>query len=130
MVVDWGTTTNFEVIDRDGAFLGGAIAPGLRLSVASLSQAAARLSVVEVKAPPSVIGKNTREAMQAGVVMGEVARIDGLVDLVLSELGCEAPVVVTGADATAMAALLRHEARADDTLTLRGLALIWRANVK
>lgn len=96
VVVDWGTTTNFEVIDRDGAFLGGAIAPGLRLSVASLSQAAARLSVVEVKAPPSVIGKNTREAVQSGAVLGEAARVDGMIDLVWAELGYETPVVASG----------------------------------
>ena len=83
---------------------------------------------VELKAPTSVIGTSTREAMQAGVVMGEVARIDGLLDLVLAELGCEAPVVVTGADADAMAALLRHGARADQTLTLRGLRRLHELN--
>ena len=81
---------------------------------------------MELKAPTSVIGTSTREAMQAGVVMGEVARIDGLLDLVLAELGCEAPVVVTGADA--MAALLRHGARADQTLTLRGLRRLHELN--
>ena len=128
VVVDLGTTTNFEVLDAEGTFVGGIIAPGLALGAKALAQAAARLPRVELKAPASVIGTSTREAMQAGVVMGEVARIDGLVDLVLSELGCEAPVVVTGADATAMAALLRHEARADDTLTLRGLRRLYELN--
>lgn len=128
VVVDLGTTTNFEVLDAEGTFVGGIIAPGLALGAKALAQAAARLPRVELKAPASVIGTSTREAMQAGVVMGEVARIDGLVNLVLSELGCEAPVVVTGADATAMAALLRHEARADDTLTLRGLRRLYELN--
>ena len=113
VVVDLGTTTNFEVLDAEGTFLGGIIAPGLALGAKALSQAAARLP---------------REAMQAGVVMGEVARIDGLLDLVLAELGCEAPVVVTGADADAMAALLRHGARADQTLTLRGLRRLHELN--
>lgn len=121
IVVDMGTTTNFEVLDAEGTFIGGIIAPGLALGAKSLAQAAARLPIIELKAPASVIGTCTREAMQAGVVMGEVARIDGLIDLVLTELGCTADVVVTGADAGAMAALLRHEAYADDTLTLRGL---------
>ena len=107
---------------------GGIIAPGLALGAKALSQAAARLPRVELKAPTSVIGTSTREAMQAGVVMGEVARIDGLLDLVLAELGCEAPVVVTGADADAMAALLRHGARADQTLTLRGLRRLHELN--
>ena len=128
VVVDLGTTTNFEVLDAEGTFLGGIIAPGLALGAKALSQAAARLPRVELKAPTSVIGTSTREAMQAGVVMGEVARIDGLLDLVLAELGCEAPVVVTGADADAMAALLRHGARADQTLTLRGLRRLHELN--
>ena len=128
VVVDLGTTTNFEVLDAEGTFLGGIIAPGLALGAKALSQAAARLPRVELKAPTSVIGTSTREAMQAGVVMGEVARIDGLLDLVRAELGCEAPVVVTGADADAMAALLRHGARADQTLTLRGLRRLHELN--
>ena len=81
IVVDLGTTTNFEVLDAEGTFLGGIIAPGLALGAKALSQAAARLPRVELKAPASVIGTSTREAMQAGVVMGEVARIDGLLDL-------------------------------------------------
>ncbi len=128
VVVDLGTTTNFEVVDAEGTFLGGIIAPGLALGAKALAQAAARLPHVELKAPASVIGTSTREAVQAGVVMGEVARIDGLVDMVLAELGCEAEVVVTGANAAAMAALLRHDARADDTLTLRGLHRLYELN--
>lgn len=130
VVVDWGTTTNFEVIDRDGAFLGGAIAPGLRLSVASLSQAAARLSVVEVKAPPSVIGKNTREAVQSGAVLGEAARVDGMIDLVWAELGYETPVVASGSDAAGMAALMRHAVHVEEDLALQGLCLLHRMNGK
>lgn len=128
VVVDLGTTTNFEVIDASGTFMGGIIAPGLALGATSLAQAAARLPVIELKAPASVIGASTREAMQAGIVMGEVARIDGLLDMVFAELGCEADVVVTGADAAAMAALLQHEARADNTLTLRGLQRLFEMN--
>ncbi len=128
IVVDLGTTTNFEVVDADGAFAGGIIAPGVALGARSLSAAAARLPVIELRAPRAVIGRNTRAAMQSGVVLGEVARIDGLLDAVTAELGCEAPVVVTGDGAQAMADLIRHEARVDDTLTLRGLWHLWSAN--
>ena len=128
VVVDLGTTTNFEVIDADGAFVGGIIAPGLALGARALARAAARLPHIELKAPASVIGKSTREAMQSGAVMGEVARIDGLIDLVLAELGCEAGVVITGTNAKAMAALISHEATADDTLTLRGLFRLYGMN--
>ena len=80
IVVDLGTTTNFEVVDEGGSFVGGIIAPVVKLSAKALSDAAAQLAMVDLKAPASVVGKNTREAMQAGVVMGEVALIDGLID--------------------------------------------------
>lgn len=128
VIVDLGTTTNFEVVDADGAFAGGIIAPGVALGARSLSAAAARLPMIELRAPATVIGKNTRAAMQSGVVLGEVARIDGLLDAIAGELGAKAPVVITGDGADAMAALLRHEAIVDDTLTLRGLWCLWRSN--
>ncbi|OUP38696.1 type III pantothenate kinase [Olsenella sp. An188] len=130
VVVDLGTTTNFEVVDADGAFAGGIIAPGVALGARSLAAAAARLPVIELRAPGSVVGRNTRAAMQSGVVLGEVARIDGLLDMIASELGGQAAVVLTGEGAASMAALLRHEACVDDTLTLRGLWQLWRANVR
>lgn len=128
VVVDLGTTTNFEVIDADGAFAGGLIAPGLALAARAVADAAARLPAIEVKAPSSVIGKSTREAMQAGVVMGEVARIDGLIDMIWRELGCKTRVVITGTDANTLCALLAHEATVDDTLILDGLRLIYEVN--
>lgn len=128
IVVDLGTTTNFEVVDRDGAFIGGVIAPGLKLSAKAVSDAAARLAVVDLKAPASIIGKNTREAMQAGIVMGEVARIDGLIDLVWEELGYETDVIATGTDAAALAALSQRIVRVDEHLTLRGLRILHETN--
>ena len=128
VVVDLGTTTNFEVVDAEGAFVGGIITPGVALGARSLSAAAARLPMIELRAPAAVIGRNTRAAMQSGVVFGEVARIDGLLEAIAGELGTQAPVVVTGDGAEAMAALLRHDARVDETLTLRGLWHLWRAN--
>lgn len=125
VVVDLGTTTNIEVIDGDGAFVGGVIAPGVALGARSLAAAAARLPVIELRAPASVIGRNTRAAMQSGVVLGEVARIDGLLDAVMAELGQEAPVVITGDGASGLAPLLAHAVVVDNTLTLRGLYRIW-----
>lgn len=128
VMVDLGTTTNFEVLDRDGVFVGGIIAPGLKLSARALSDAAARLATVDIKAPTNVIGKNTREAMQSGIVVGECARIDGLIELVWQELGYETDVVVTGFDAAALAALSRHTPQVDEHLTLRGLSLLLKLN--
>lgn len=130
LAIDLGTTTNFEVIDEHGAFAGGIIAPGVALGARSLARAAARLPVIELRAPKRVIGRSTRAAMQSGVVLGEAARIDGLIDAVFSELGYEAPIALTGDGSSSLAALLRHDVAVDNTLTLRGLALIWRANVK
>lgn len=128
VVVDLGTTTNFEVVDREGAFVGGVIAPGLKLSAKALADAAARLPAVDLRAPASIVGKNTREAMQAGIVMGEAARIDGLVDLIWGELGYETDVVATGSDAAVLAALSKRIRRVDEHLTLRGLALLHAMN--
>ena len=130
VVVDLGTTTNFEVVDRDGAFTGGIIAPGVRLSAKALADAAAQLAMIDLKAPASVGGKSTREAMQAGLVMGEVALIDGLVDMVWRELGYETDVIATGSDAVAFAALSQRIGRTDEHLTLRGLSMLHALNRK
>ncbi len=128
VVVSLGTTTNLEVVDGHGAFVGGAIAPGLMMSLRALNEVAARLPLVELRAPSMVVGKNTREAIQSGVVLGEAARVDGLLDAIAAQVGQVAPVVLTGHHAAVVAPLLRHEAVVDETLTLRGLNLIWRAN--
>ncbi len=129
VVVDLGTTTNFDVVDTSGAFIGGIIAPGIALGADALAKAAARLPMIELRAPRHAVGKNTREAMQAGVVLGEAARIDGLLDAIAAEtdLG-DAPVVLTGDGAETVQALLGHETHLDAELTLRGLALLWEAN--
>lgn len=128
VVVDLGTTTNIEVVNADGAFMGGIIAPGVALGARSLTAAAARLPMIELRAPAHVIGRNTRDAMRSGVVLGEAARIDGLLDAAVDELGVQAPVILTGDGAAELAALLRHEVSVDDSLTLRGLWHLWNAN--
>lgn len=128
VVVDFGTTTNFTVIDETGAFSGGIIAPGLRLSLAALAGAAAKLTMVEIKAPATVIGRNTRTAMQSGAVLGEIARIDGLIDFIWDELGYPTDIIMSGDDAAALCALSRHDAVAVDDLTLKGLFRLERLN--
>ena len=115
-------------MDASGTFVGGIVTPGLALGAASLAEAAARLPSVELRPPARVIGRSTRAAMQSGLVFGEVARIDGLLDAIARELGAEAPVVVSGEGARLVAPLLAHEAAVDDELTLRGLRLLWERN--
>ncbi len=128
VAVDLGTTLNMEVVGPDGAFEGGLIAPGIALGAAALANATAKLPMIELREPKSAIGRSTREAMQSGVVFGEVARVDGLLDRVFMELGEPVPVVLTGEGAESMARLLSHETIVDETLTLRGLHQIWAAN--
>ncbi len=128
VVVDFGTATNLEVIDREGVVQGGIIAPGLRLAARAVAEAAAQLPVIDLRAPKRVIGKNTRDAMQAGIVIGEVARIDGLIDAIWAELGYKTKVVATGEDAQAMVALSARMEIPDEHLTLKGLALLYELN--
>ena len=130
IVIDLGTTTNIEVIDACGTFVGGVIAPGLALGARSLSAAAARLPQVEPSAPTHVIGRNTREAMRSGVVLGEVARIDGLIDMIWADCGYTTPVILVGQDAETIAALMAHAVTVDQTLALRGLLELYTANTR
>lgn len=130
LVVNLGTTTNVDLLDEKGQFAGGIIAPGMRSSATALFSQAARLPVVECKPPATVVGKRTRDAMQSGIVLGEAARIDGLIDLVWNEIGYQTQVVVTGADAKMIAPFLHHETTLDEHLTLQGLLVLHALNAK
>lgn len=124
VVVDFGTATNIEVIDRAGRFVGGIIAPGLQTSAQTLFNNASKLPAVGLRAPERAIGKNTVEAMQAGIVLGEVDRVDGLLRRVFDQLGYEAPVVATGGLAPLIASHSRLIGHVNPELTLEGLRLI------
>lgn len=130
VAVDFGTTLNIEAVGADGSFRGGIIAPGLSLGAKALSASAARLPEIELSMPVHAIGTSTVEAMRSGLVLGELAKVDGLIDCVFDELGGEALVAVTGSQARELTALLRHEVTADATLTLRGLHEIYLSNPK
>ncbi|HET6352529.1 MAG TPA: type III pantothenate kinase [Coriobacteriia bacterium] len=124
IIVDFGTATTIDVISDDGAYLGGAIAPGVETSAEALFTKAARLSKVDLEAPPKAIGTNTRASVQAGLLLGEAAMVDGLVRRVWSELGTETPVVATGGLAPSMAPLCEVISDVDVDLTLTGLRMI------
>ncbi len=128
IVVDFGTATTLDVVDATGAYLGGAIAPGIETSAEALFRRAARLSAVDLEPPARVIGRNTRESVQAGLLIGEAAKVDGLVRRTWAELGYECPVVATGGLAERMAHLCETLDAVDVDLTLKGLALIWQRN--
>lgn len=127
VVVDFGTATNIEVVDRDGAFAGGVIAPGVETSASALFSHANRLSAIELEDPHTAIGGNTAQAIQAGIVYGEADRVDGLVGRIFEQLGYEAPVVATGGLASRVAPLSRTITHVNKELTLEGLRRIYEA---
>ncbi len=128
VIVDFGTATTIDVIDASGAYLGGAIAPGVETSAEALFTKAARLSKVDLEPPSAVIGTNTRMSVQAGLLLGEAAMVDGLVRRTWSELGTETPVIATGGLAERMATLCDTITEVDMDLTLTGLLMIFERN--
>jgi len=128
VVVDFGTATTLDVVSVDGAYLGGVIAPGLETSAEALFSKAARLSKVDISPPAHAIGTNTRESIQAGLVLGEAERVDGLVRRIQAELGCDATVVATGGLASVLAPLCETVGHTDMDLTLKGLCLVRERN--
>jgi type III pantothenate kinase len=129
IVVDFGTATNFDVVSADGEFLGGAFAPGIQTALEGLASRAARLRTIELRAPGQAIGKNTAACMQAGLVYGYVALVEGLVARIAAELAGPRPLVVaTGG----LAPLIGAETTIIDVLapdlTLQGLRLLYELN--
>ena len=128
VVVDFGTSTNFDVVSARGEFLGGALAPGIEVSIDALAARAARLLKVEVARPRSVIGKSTVEAMQSGILYGSAGQIDGLVRRIVAELGGSATVVATGGLAPLVIEESETIQRHEPNLTLIGLRLVFARN--
>ncbi len=127
-VVDFGTATTFDAISKEGDYLGGAIAPGIGIASEALFMRAAKLPRVELKRPPSAIGRNTVHAMQSGLLFGYVGLVEGIVARFRRELGPEMKVIATGG----LAEVIAQETAVIDIinpwLTLDGLALIWEMN--
>jgi type III pantothenate kinase len=128
VVVDFGTSTNFDVVSARGEFLGGALAPGIEISVDALAARAAQLLKVQVARPRSVIGKNTVEALQSGILYGFAAQIDGIAERIVAEMGPSTIVIATGG----LAPVVLEECRRVDVhepwLTLIGLRLVFERN--
>lgn len=128
IVVDFGTSTNFDVVSGEGDYLGGAIAPGLQTSVEALVQRTAQLRRIELKRPAAAIGTGTVAAMQSGAVYGYVGLVEGLIDRIKVELGGQAVVVATGGLARVIAPLTSKVDHVDPDLTLEGLRLVYEMN--
>jgi len=128
MIIDMGTATTICVLDRNRNYLGGMIMPGINVSLKSLVSGTSMLQGISLETPKNVIGRNTADAMRSGILYGNAAMIDGLIDRVSEELEDSLTVVATGGLAPAVIPSCRHLIRYDDDLLLTGLRLIYEKN--
>ena len=130
VVVDFGTATTFDCIDEHGQYIGGIIVPGVQVSLDALVTRAAQLSRFELKEPPRVIGKNTKNALQSGILNGYAALVDGLILKVQEEMGPGAATLATGGIAAQICVHCQQVDEVLPDLTLDGLRLIYELNRK
>jgi type III pantothenate kinase len=128
VVVDFGTGINFDAVSADGAYVGGAIAPGVEISLTALTERGARIPRIDLAEPATAIGKSTRGAIQSGVVYGFAGLIDGVARRITAELGEGTPFIATGGLASSIVPFCETIEEIDDLLTLEGLRLIHGRN--
>lgn len=131
VIIDVGTATSVFAVNSDSAIIGGAIAPGMRVSLDSLKNATSQLPFVSLDAPKNILGKNTDDAMKAGLVLGHAFMIDGMIDAISREMGeSSLTAVITGGLASVLTPHLKHDVIYSEDLTLRGLLRIYKNNTK
>ena len=128
LLVDMGTATTITAVDGSGCFVGGCICPGVRISMEALTGRTAQLPGISLDKPQRAIGKNTRDCMRSGIMLGAAAMLDGLLDRMEAELDAPAKVVATGGIARFVLPLCRREIPYDGTLMLKGLQLLYQKN--
>src|SRR5207247_5656391 len=128
IAVDFGTSTNFDVVSSEGEYVGGVLAPGIEISVDARLARAARLMRIDFSEPPAVIGKTTVHSLQSGLVYGFAGQVDRIVEEIRGELGSGATTVATGGLAELIVPHTRTIERVDPDLTLEGLRLVWALN--
>ena len=128
IVVDFGTSTNLDVINENGDFIGGALAPGIEISIDALANRAAALRKIELQKPRAAIGRNTVEALQSGAYYGFAGQVDRLVNQIISEIGPVKAVVATGGLASTVVDACSTVTHLEPDLTLEGLRLVFERN--
>lgn len=128
IIVDFGTATTLTVIDEERRYLGGVIAPGVKIAAEALYRRASKLPHVDLQKPASVIGRNTVTSMQSGLIYGCAGQVDGIIGRIHAELGKTYTVIATGGLATVISPYSETIVKVDPFLTLKGLRLIWERN--
>lgn len=128
LIVDMGTATKMMVIDKNGAFIGVSIIPGVGIALKALASNTAQLPQISLEAPESVIGKNTVDCMRSGVVYGNACLIDGMIDRINEEMGEQLQVIATGGLASTIVCHCKHKIMQDGDLVLKGLNILYNKN--
>ncbi len=128
LVIDMGTATKLMLIDKNGAFCGASIIPGVNIALKALASGTAQLPQISLEAPKSVIGKNTIDCMRSGVVFGNASMIDGMIDRYNEEVGESLPVYATGGLSKTIICHCKHEIKHDENLVLKGLNILYQKN--
>ena len=130
IVVDMGTATTMIVLNKDGALIGGMIAPGVKISLDALTERTALLPGLQLDQPKKAIGRNTIDCMRSGIMMGAACMLDGMVERMEAELGCKTTVVATGGIAKFVIPMCKTPMIYDKDLLVKGLAALYRDNVR
>ena len=128
LIIDIGTATKMTVVNRNGAFIGTSIVPGVLMGLNALAERTAQLPKISLEVPRTVVAKNTADCMRSGVLFGHASMIDGMIDRINREFGEVLPVYATGGMSSAVIPLCRHEIRVDEHLVLKGLNILYQKN--